>query len=93
MYPDRRIVRLDGLDSRMVIPLRNLKHFPQVKLSTRLTPLLTIQGEKFLLETPIMANALRFARRRGHGTWGSDPHDMHDKMVFHNADTLNAHPG
>jgi toxin CcdB len=27
---------LDGLDSRMVIPLRSLKHFPKVKLSSRL---------------------------------------------------------
>lgn len=43
---------LDGLDSRMVIPLRSLKHFPEVKLSTRLTPVLTIEGEAFLLETP-----------------------------------------
>lgn len=45
---------LDGLDSRMVIPLRSLKHFPKVKLSSRLTPVLTIQGEEFLLETPKM---------------------------------------
>lgn len=45
---------LDGLDSRMVIPMRNLKHFPKVKLSTRLTPILTVQGKEFLLETPKM---------------------------------------
>lgn len=45
---------LDGLDSRMVIPLRSLKHFAQVKLPTRLTPLLNIKGEQFLLETPKM---------------------------------------
>lgn len=45
---------LDGLDSRMVIPLRSLKHFPKVKLSKRLTPVLAIQGEEFLLETPKM---------------------------------------
>lgn len=45
---------LDGLDSRMVIPLRSLKHFPKVKLSTRLTPVLTVKGEDFLLETPKM---------------------------------------
>ena len=30
---------LNGLDSRMVIPLRSLEHFPTVKLSTQLTPL------------------------------------------------------
>jgi len=45
---------LDGLDSRMVIPMRSLKHFPNVKLSTRLTPVLSILGEEFLLETPKM---------------------------------------
>lgn len=45
---------LDGLDSRMVIPMRSLKHFPQVKLSTRLTPIFAIKGEEFLLETPKM---------------------------------------
>ena len=44
----------DDLDSRMVIPLRSLKHFPKVKLSTRLTPIFTIEGEEFLLETPKM---------------------------------------
>ncbi len=45
---------LDGLDSRMVIPLRSLEHFAKVKLPTRLTPVLTIQGQEFLLETPKM---------------------------------------
>ena len=45
---------LDGLDSRMVIPLRSLQAFPKVKLSTRLTPVVTIKGEDFLLETPKM---------------------------------------
>lgn len=43
---------LDGLDTRMVIPQRNLKTFPKVKLSSRLTPVLTINGEELLLETP-----------------------------------------
>ena len=45
---------LDGLDSRMVIPLRSLEHFAQVKLPTRLTPVLSIQGKDYLLETPKM---------------------------------------
>lgn len=45
---------LDGLESRMVIPLRSLKAFPKVKLSTQLTPIFTIKGEDFLLETPKM---------------------------------------
>ncbi|MDE1946999.1 MAG: CcdB family protein [Burkholderiales bacterium] len=45
---------LDGLDSRMVIPLRGLEHFAKVKLPTRLTPVLTIEGRDFLLETPKM---------------------------------------
>lgn len=45
---------LDGLGSRMVIPLRSLKHFPKVKLSNRLTPVLRIEGGDYLLETPKM---------------------------------------
>ncbi len=45
---------LDGLDSRMVIPLRSLEHFAKVKLPTRLTPVLTLMGGDFLLETPKM---------------------------------------
>ena len=43
---------LDGLESRVVIPLRSLDHFPTVKLPARLTPVLNIQGQDFLLETP-----------------------------------------
>lgn len=45
---------LDGLESHMVIPLRSLQHFPQVKLPTCLTPVLTINGQDYLLETPKM---------------------------------------
>jgi toxin CcdB len=52
---------LYGLDSRMVIPLRSLKHFPKVKLSPRLTPVLTIEGDDFLLETPKMGAVPRQA--------------------------------
>ena len=43
----------------MVIPLRSLKHFPKVKLSPRLTPAMTIQGEEFLLETHKMGAVAR----------------------------------
>jgi toxin CcdB len=46
---------LDGLDSRMVIPLRSLRYFPKVTLPTKLTPIITIEGEDCLLETPKMA--------------------------------------
>ena len=49
---DVRSDLLDGLDSRRVIPLRILKHFPEVTLSTRLTPVLTIEGMDFLLKPP-----------------------------------------
>lgn len=45
---------LDGLDSRMVIPIRSLKHFPQLNLSVKLSPILSVLGEKLLLETPKM---------------------------------------
>ena len=45
---------LDGLDSRMVIPLRSLDQFPKVRLPTRLTPVFNILGKDYLLETPKM---------------------------------------
>jgi len=45
---------LDGLDSRMVVPLRSLEHFAKVKLPTRLTPVLKVDGRDYLLETPQM---------------------------------------
>lgn len=45
---------LDGLDSRMVVPLRSLDHFAQVKLPARLTPVFKILGKDYLLETPKM---------------------------------------
>lgn len=45
---------LDGLDTRMVIPLRSMAHFAKVRLPTRLIPVLTIEGQEFLLETPKM---------------------------------------
>jgi toxin CcdB len=47
---------LDGLDTRVVIPLRRLQAFPKVKLSTRLTPILTVNNEELLLETPKMGS-------------------------------------
>ncbi len=43
---------LDGQDTRMVVPLRRLEAFPKVRLSARLTPVLAVQGEALLLETP-----------------------------------------
>jgi len=45
---------LDGLDSRMVIPLRSLDRFARVTLPERLMPVLQIQGKEYLLETPKM---------------------------------------
>ncbi len=45
---------LDGLDSRMVIPLRSLEHFPDVKLPATLTPVFRVRGKDYLLETPKM---------------------------------------
>lgn len=47
---------LDGLDSRMVIPLRDIEHFAKVKIPTRLMPVLRIHEKDYLLETPKMAS-------------------------------------
>jgi toxin CcdB len=38
----------------MMIRLRGIKHFPKVKLSTHLTPVFTIKGDDYLMETPKM---------------------------------------
>ena len=46
---------LDGLDSRIVIPLRSMAHFAKVKLPERLKPIVTILGKHYMLETPKMA--------------------------------------
>ena len=46
---------LDGLDTRLVIPLRSLAHFPAAPIPTRLTPVFRINGSEFMLETPKMA--------------------------------------
>ena len=45
---------LDGLDTRMVVPLRHLKHFKNIQLPRLLTPVFTVEGQEFLLETPKM---------------------------------------
>jgi toxin CcdB len=52
---------LDSLESRVVIPLRDLAAFPQVALSERLTPLLSVDGRALMLETPKMAAVPRRA--------------------------------
>ena len=52
---------LDGLDSRVVIPLRRRERFPAVPLADRLTPTLSIAGAEFILETPKMGAVLRRA--------------------------------
>ncbi len=46
---------LQGLDTRVVVPLRKTTHFPAVKLPEQLCPIFTVAGETCLLETPKMA--------------------------------------
>jgi len=45
---------LDGLDTRIVVPLRHLEHFKNIQLPRLLTPVFTVEGQEFLLETPKM---------------------------------------
>jgi toxin CcdB len=52
---------LDGLVSRVVIPLRRRERFPAVPLADRLTPTLSIAGAEFILETPKMGAVPRRA--------------------------------
>jgi toxin CcdB len=67
---------LDDLKSRMVIPLRSRKHFPKVKLSPHLTPVFTIKGHDYLLETPKMGavpvRTLKKARKLTGNSAGTD---------------------
>jgi toxin CcdB len=46
---------LDGLDTRVVIPLRRLDKFPAVNLAKDLTPIFDIEGVTCILETPKLA--------------------------------------
>jgi toxin CcdB len=46
---------LDGLDSRVVIPLRDAAQFPPVRLPEQLMPTFEIEGKPFVLETPKLA--------------------------------------
>jgi toxin CcdB len=46
---------LSDLESCVVIPLRRVDFFPRVKIAAQLTPVILIDGEQFLLETPKMA--------------------------------------
>ena len=42
----------DGLDTRMVIPLRPMGQFANLKIPERLMPVFSIAGQDFVLETP-----------------------------------------
>ncbi len=46
---------LDGLNTTVVVPLCREHAFAKIKLPMRLTPVLTIKGENFLMETPKLA--------------------------------------
>jgi toxin CcdB len=47
---------LDGLDTRVVVPLRRLDRFATVKLPDRLTPTFVIESMHCMLETPKLAS-------------------------------------
>jgi len=46
---------LDGLDTRVVIPLRRVDQFPAVNFAKDLTPIFDIEGVSCFLETPKLA--------------------------------------
>jgi len=52
---DVQCALLDGLDTRVVIPLRRVDKFPEVNLSKDLTPVFDIEGVSCILETPKLA--------------------------------------
>lgn len=46
---------LDGLDTCVVVPLRLLDQFANIKLPVRLSPVFQIEGRDYSLETPRLA--------------------------------------
>jgi toxin CcdB len=46
---------LEGLETRVVVPLRRRDRFPFVNLPANLTPTFTIEGVECILETPNLA--------------------------------------
>ena len=52
---DVQCALLDGLDTRVVIPLRRVDKFPAVNLAKDLTPVFDIEGVSCILETPKLA--------------------------------------
>lgn len=46
---------LDGLDSRIVVPLRRRDRFPSVSLPSNLMPTFNVEGIECILETPKLA--------------------------------------
>lgn len=46
---------ISGLATRIVIPLRNLTVFKNVEAPADLFPIITINGKKYLLDTPQLA--------------------------------------
>ena len=46
---------LDSLSTTVVVPLCHENSFSNIKLPRRLTPILTIHGDNFLMETPKLA--------------------------------------
>ena len=52
---DVQCTLLDGLDTRVVIPLRRLDKFPAVNLAKDLTPIFDVEGVSCILETPKLA--------------------------------------
>lgn len=52
---DVQCALLDGLDTRVVIPLRRVDQFPTVNLAKDLTPVFDIESVSCILETPKLA--------------------------------------
>ncbi|MBU3629161.1 CcdB family protein [Polynucleobacter sp. AP-Reno-20A-A9] len=47
---------LSGLNTRVVIPLRNINRYQNLSSSQDLMPRLAIQGKEFVLDTPRMGS-------------------------------------
>lgn len=73
---------LVGLDSCIVVPLRSLDHFADVRLPARLTPVFRIEGKDCILETPKMAAVPRRVLKSPVATLSSEQNQIMAALDF-----------
>lgn len=73
---------LEDLDSRVVVPLRDVASFPSVTLPARLMPVFEIEGRACLMETPKLAAVPRGLLKERVASLGADQQKALDALDF-----------